>query len=185
MHHANLSGLEIASISPALAPRRFPEEFIGFVHLTLILQGEGKVIKRLAIVWVRIALDRQLVCFAQIFLGLCKTTLADEPQTHSIQTTDIIRITAQSLLVVIQWIPSSMTVLLQMTASDEQLLVGLNLLRQQGSLGTVGDRTNLVALGMPAEHGTLTIDEGLLNLKRQFVHLGTLYIDGLYEYSLR
>ena len=78
-----------------------------------------------------------------------------------------------------------MAVLFQMTTCDEQLLVGLDLLRQQGSLGTVRDRTDLIALGMPTEYGALAIGELLDDFERQLVHLGTLYIDGLNQHFLR
>ena len=48
-----------------------------------------------------------------------------------------------------------MTVLLQVQPRQEELLVGLYLLRQQGCLGTVGNRADLVALGMPMHHRAL------------------------------
>ena len=55
-----------------------------------------------------------------------------------------------------------------MATSDEQLLVGLDLLRQQGSLGTVRDRTDVVALCMPAEYGALAVGEGLTDFEGEF-----------------
>ena len=44
-----------------------------------------------------------------------------------------------------------MTILLKMQAGEIELVVGLGVLGRQRSLGGVGDRTDLVGLGMPLQ----------------------------------
>ena len=75
-----------------------------------------------------------------------------------------------------------MTVLFQVHTRKVELLVGLDLLGQQGCLGTVGDRTDVVSLGMPLEHGPRAIDEVLLYLEGQFVELSAFDIDNLRQH---
>ena len=60
-----------------------------------------------------------------------------------------------------------MTVLLQVQACQIELLVGFYLFGQQGGLCAVGDRKNLVGLGMPTKYGTPSVNIGLLNFEGQ------------------
>ena len=77
-----------------------------------------------------------------------------------------------------------MAVLLEMQAREVELFVGLHLTGQQGSLGTIGNGTNLIGLGMPAEHGALAVDEGLHNVEGELVEACTLHVDGLCQHML-
>ena len=77
-----------------------------------------------------------------------------------------------------------MAVLLEMQAREVELFVGLHLTGQQGSLGTIGNGTNLIGLGMPAEHGALAVDEGFHDVEGKLVEASTLHVDGLCQHML-
>ena len=179
---ADLSRLEVAGVSPCLVPGGLPEEFVGLRGLALIFQREGEVVDGLTVVGVGVALLREPDSLAQILLSLVEAPLADIPQAHGVQAADVVRVAAQRLFVVVGGLPGGMTVLLEMHARQVELLVGLDLLRQQGGLGRVGDRTDLVGLGMPMQDGALAVDEGLHHLKGQFVEFRALHVDRLHQH---
>ena len=77
-----------------------------------------------------------------------------------------------------------MAVLLQMLPREEQLLVGLHQLRRHSCLGTVGNGAHLIALGVPAQYGTLTINEQFHRLKSQLIELGAFHIYRFREHRL-
>ena len=78
-----------------------------------------------------------------------------------------------------------MTILLQVQTRKIQLFVGLNLLRQQSSLGTIGYGAYLVCFSVPLKHGTLSVDKGFDYFKAKLIELGTPHIDLLYQHLLR
>ena len=177
LHGADLGGFEIAGIGPSLVPGSFPEEFVGFGDFAQILERQRKIVDGFAIVGIGIAALRELHGLAQILFGLGETALADVPKTKGIEAADVVGIATQGFLVVVGCQPRGVTILLEVLTGEEKLLVGLDLLGQQGSFGRIGDRTDLVGLGMPGEDGALTIDEVLLNLKGQLVEGGSVGLD--------
>ena len=132
---ADLSRLEVAGVGPCLVPGGFPEELVGLGRLALIFLREGEVVDGLAVVRIGVALLRQTDSLAQIVLSLGETALADVPQAHGVQAANVVGVAAQSLLVVVGSLPGGVTILLQVHARQVELLVGLDLLRQQGGFG--------------------------------------------------
>ena len=155
----DLGSLKVAGICPGLTPGRLPEQFVSLIILSLVFQCEGKVIDWLAVIRIRIALGDEFDSLSQIALSLGEAPFPDKPQAHGVQATNVVGVSTQGLLIVVGRYPRGVTVLFQVHTRKVELLVGLDLPGQQGCLGTVGDRTDVVGLGMPLEHGPPAIDE--------------------------
>ena len=166
--HADTRCLEIAGISPCLVPGRFPEEFVGLLQLPLIFQCKGQIENSLTIVRIRIAFLPDFHSLAQIELSLVKTATAQIPQTSLIQTAHIIGVATQSLLIIVEGTPGSVTVLLQVQPREIKLVVGLCILWRQGRFGCIGDGTYIIWFCLPEQ----VIDRELQILQQ---HIGTCH----------
>ena len=177
--------LEVARICLSLAPCGFPEQLVGLVIPALILQRKGKVVDRLAVVWVGVTLLRQFHSLAQILLCLTEASPADIPQSELVEATDVVGVTAQGFLVVVNGIPRGMTVLLQVQAGEIELLIGLYLLRQQGGLSAVGYGAYLVALCMPLHDGAFLAIYHFAYHEIELIERRALHVNSLCQHLFR
>ena len=115
----------------------------------LIFQTEGEIEDGLTVVGVRIALLPYLHSSAQIGLCLTEASTTQIPQACLGQAAHIVRITAQGLFVIVEGTPCGMTVLLQMESRQVELVVGLRLLRREGSLSGIGNGSDVIGLCLP------------------------------------
>ena len=183
--YRNLCCLKIACISLSLGPCGLPEQFVGFIILTLILQRKGEIVDWLAVVGVRVAFLRQFHGLAQIVLSLAEAPPADIPQAKLVQAAYVVGVTAQGFLVIVNRTPRGMTVLLQVQAGEIELFVGLYLLRQQCGLSAVGDGTYLIALSMPLHHGAFLAVKRLAYHEVERAERGVPYVNSLRKHLLR
>ena len=130
LNHGDLRCFEIAGISPSFIPCSFPETLISLISLTLVFEGKGEVVYRFTVIWIRIALGDEFHSFAQVFLCLVETSFADEPESHCIKATDIVRVAAQSFFIIISSHIGSMTILFDVEPSEVELFVCLHLFGQ-------------------------------------------------------
>ena len=182
--HRNLGSLEIAGICQSLVPSGFPEEFVSLIEPSLVFQCEGEMIDGLPVIGVRVALLREAHGLAQIGFRLGKASLADEPESHGIETTDVIGVAAQGLLIIVHRTPGGMAVLLQVQSGEVELLVGLHLFGQQRSLGTVGNGTYLIRLGLPLHHESLLTIQFFINSETEFGESDALSSHTLHHHLL-
>ena len=182
---ADASCLEVACVGPCLVPCGLPEEFIGLLRTLQVFQRQCKVEDGLALIGVRVTLLPNLHSFTQIRFSLVETSASQIPKTHLVQTAHIIGIATQSLLVVVEGRPRGMTVLLQVESRQIELVVGLRVSRRQGSLGSIGDRTNLIGFGMPTDSASSIPSRCGNDRQCQLIELGTLHIYRLGKNGLR
>ena len=78
-----------------------------------------------------------------------------------------------------------MTVLLQVESRQIELVVGLRVGRRQGSLGSIGDRTNLIGFGMPTDSASSIPSRCGNDCQCQLIELGTPHIYCLGKNGLR
>ena len=110
--------LEIARIGPCFVPGGFHETVVGFTNFGQVLIGNTEIEQRLTIVGVGITLLLHLDGSLQETFCLSKTGTAQIPQTHLQVAAIVLRIAAQTFLVVVESTPSGMTVLLQMQTGE-------------------------------------------------------------------
>ena len=149
IRYADACSLEIAGIGPSFVPGRFPEVIIGLTILAHQLINNAQIEQRLAIVGVWIATFLHLNGGFEIAFGLIETGTAQVPQAHLHVAAVILGIAAQSLLVVIERAPGGVAILLKVQTCEVKLIDRLGILWRERSLGSIGDRTNLVILGIP------------------------------------
>ena len=150
----------------------------------LVFQAEGEVEDRLSLVGVRVALLPYLYGTAQIPFCLLEPSAAQIPQSGLVQTAHVVGVAAQRLLVVVQGRPCGVAVLLQVQSRQVQLVVGLGVHRRQRSFGGIGNRTNLVGLGLPGQqrHSLRTLGLCLADGKREFRKLCLFHVDALRQH---
>ena len=182
---ADAGSLKIACVGPCLVPCGLPEEFIGLLRTLQVFQRQCKVEDGLALIGVRVTLLPNLHSFTQIRLSLIETSASQVPKTHLVQTAHIIGIATQSFLVVVEGRPRGMTVLLQVESRQIELVVGLRVLRWQGSFGGIGDGPDLVRLGVPLDSASSIPSRCGNDRQGQLIELGTLHIYRLGKNGLR
>ena len=90
----------------------------------LVFQTEREIEDGLTVVWIRIALLPYLHGFPQIAFRFLETSATQIPQPRLVKAAHIVRVTAQSFLIIIEGTPCGMTVLLQMESRKIELVVG-------------------------------------------------------------
>ena len=111
----------------AATPDGLVKDIIGFFFFPLIFQGKSQIIVRLIIVRVWIGTNGFLHCLPKILFCPGKITLFKQTSSIDIVQTDIGRIPAQPLQIIILGMISGMPVLFHMQTIKEQILRGFTL----------------------------------------------------------
>ncbi len=83
---------------PGLVPRCFVKRIIRFLVTVEIAQAQTKIVIRLAVIRICIAVRETLDCLVEMPFGLGKFTAPETPQTHRIVATGVKRIAPQRFI---------------------------------------------------------------------------------------
>ena len=120
---------------PRLIPTRFVKRIIGFAIAAEMAQCQPKMIKRLAVVGIGVAPRLAFDDVAEMFFRLGKFAALEMPDAKRVVATRIQRIAAQRLAPIKHRRTRRVTILVEVQAGDEQLVVAADFNRR-GRLGS-------------------------------------------------